>query len=151
MSTSKRFVSLHGFFAITYPTTWTQETDEAGHYLFYNQNGGQGVLRVMIMDNEFRGDGAEKLMLEEVYNQNKLFEPDLYMAGKNPFVHFAKSHEVGLQSFTVYYWATAKLDKVVLFAYTVQTAMKNMPVPEQEKSEIEQMVGTFEFLAGSHE
>lgn len=150
MSTTEpqRFVSLHGFFAFAYPTHWNQETDEAGHYLFYNNNGGQGVLRVMNMANEFEGPDAAKLMLDEVYKQNREFEPSLYAAGENRFVTFAKAHEVNGQWFTVYYWAAAKLNQVVLFTYTVQSAMKNLPVAEQERDDIETMIGSFEFLSG---
>lgn len=148
MSSTQRFVSLYGFFAFDYPSTWNNETDEAGHYIFYNNNGGQGALRVMLLPNEFEGEDAAVKMLEEVYHQNKDFEPALMAVGENRFVSFTKEHEVNGASFTVYYWATAKYDKVVLFTFTVQTALKTLPKLQQEKEEVEQMVATFEFLSG---
>jgi hypothetical protein len=148
MSNTQRFVSLYGFFAFNYPNHWTEETDESGHYIFYNNNGGQGALRVMLLPNEFEGDDAPVKMLEEVYNQNRDFNPSLYAAGENRFVSFAKEHEVNGGSFTVYYWATCKFDKVVLFTFTVQTALKSLPALEQERQEVEDMIGTFEFLSG---
>ena len=77
MSTTKRFVSLHGFFAFDYPNHWVEETDEAGHYIFYNNNGGKGALRILLLPNEFEGDDAAVKMLEEVYKQNKDFDPAL--------------------------------------------------------------------------
>ena len=150
MSTSQRFVSLHGFFAIEYPATWTQETDEAGHYLFYQNNGGQGVLRVMVLPNDFEGAQAAEQMLNEVYRQNQNFEPAILKTPKHHFVAFVKEHTINQAMYTVYYWVTAKNDKVVLFAYTIQTAMKTLPVAESEKTEIENMIGTFEFLEGVH-
>ena len=148
MSNTQRFVSLYGFFAFNFPNHWSNETDEAGHYIFYNNNGGQGVLRIMLLPNEFEGEDAAAKMLQEVYEQNRSCEPSLYAAGTNRFVHFAKEHEVSGSWFTVYYWATAKYDKVVLFTYTIQSAMKNLPIAEQEKQDIESMVAALEFLSG---
>lgn len=144
--THKRFVSLHGFFAFEHPTGWTNETDEAGHYIFFDQNGGQGVLRIMIMPNEFEGEEAGRLMLDEVYKQNSAFSPELLATGENRFVSFVKEHDVNHTNFTVYYWATAKADKVVLFTYTVQTDMKMLPKAETERTEIEAMIGSFEWM-----
>ena len=148
MSNTQRFVSLYGFFAFDYPNHWVEETDEAGHYIFYNNNGGQGALRIMLLPNEFEGDDAAVKMLEEVYKQNKDFDPSLIAAGENRFVSFTKEHEINGGMFTVYYWATAKYDKVVLFTFTVQTALKTLPALQQEKEEVEQMISTFEFLSG---
>jgi hypothetical protein len=145
-NSTQRFVSLHGFFAFAYPTHWLQETDEAGHYIFYQPNGGQGVLRLILLPNEFSGEDAAKKMLDEVYKQNSAFEPVLYAANDNRFVSFVKEHDVAGVNYTVYYWATAKHSQVVLFTYTVQTAMKTMDVPELERQEIEGMIGSFEFL-----
>lgn len=143
---TERFVSLHGFFAFQYPSHWSMEADEAGHYIFFNPNGGSGVLRVILMPNEFDGADADKKMLNEVYEQNKTCEPMLYAAGPHRFVHFAKQHDVQGAPFTVYYWATAQLQHMLLFTYTIQSAMKNMPVPELEKSQIEILISTLEWL-----
>lgn len=148
MSNSQRFVSLYGFFAFDYPNHWVEETDEAGHYIFYNNNGGQGALRIMLLPNEFEGEDAAVKMLEEVYKQNKDFDPALMAVGENRFVSFTKEHEINGGTFTVYYWATAKYDKVVLFTFTVQTALKTLPALQQEKQEVEEMIATFEFLSG---
>jgi hypothetical protein len=144
----ERFVSLHGFFAFEYPSQWTNEVDASGHYIFYQGSGGSGVLRVMLLENEFTGEDAAKKMLEAVYEQNKSFEPSLYAAGKNRFVHFVKRHEVNGADYTVYYWVTASASQVVLFTFTVQSAMKNMPTAEEEKNQIESMIGTFTLLDG---
>jgi hypothetical protein len=144
--TTERFVSLYGFFAFEYPKHWKQEADESGQYVFFNGAGGSGVLRIIVMDNEFEGEDAGKKMLEEVYNQNKAFAPSLYAAGNNRFVAFVKEHDVNGASFTVYYWVTAHQDKVVLLTYTVQTTMKEMPAAETEKQQIEALMATFEFL-----
>ncbi|MCC7532473.1 MAG: DUF3805 domain-containing protein [Bacteroidia bacterium] len=144
MNRPERFVSLFGFFAFKYPSSWTNETDESGHYLFYNANGGQGVLRVMVMPNDFGSD--DEKMIEEVLNQNREFSPSLYVANKNKFVHFVKEHTIKNSLFTVYYWATAKKDKVVLFALTVQSLMKELPLTISEREEVEAMIGSLEFL-----
>jgi hypothetical protein len=143
---TERFVSLYGFFAFAYPRHWTQEVDASGQYVFSNDSGGSGVLRVIVLDNEFEGEDAAKKMLEEVYNQNKLFSPSLYAAGTNRFVSFVKEHDVNGAGYTVYYWATAHQDKVVLLTYTVQTGMKNMDAAETEKRQIESIMASFEFL-----
>ncbi|MES2559190.1 MAG: DUF3805 domain-containing protein [Bacteroidota bacterium] len=143
---TQRFVSLYGFFAIEYPATWKQETDEAGQYIFSNDAGGSGVARIIVFDNEFKGEQADVKLLEEVYLQNKEFNPSLLAAGKNRFVHFVKEHDVNGANFTVYYWVTAKGDKVVLLTYTLQTSMKGMPVPELEKQQVETMVASLEFM-----
>ncbi len=145
---TQRFVSLYGFFSFNYPSYWTNETDEAGHYIFFNNNGGQGALRIMLLPNEFEGDDAAVKMLEEVYKQNKSFDPSLIAAGENRFVSFVKEHDINGTNFTVYYWATAKFDKVVLFTFTVQTDLKTLPALLQEKIEVEEMVASFEFLSG---
>jgi Domain of unknown function (DUF3805) len=142
----QRFVSLFGFFAVRYPTSWKQETDEAGHYLFFNEAGGSGVLRVMVLENEYKGESADIKILEELYNQNKPFNPEILAVGANRFVYFVKEHDVNGQQFTVYYWATAKAEKLVLFAFTVQTAMKDMPVPVEEKQTVEQIVASLEWM-----
>lgn len=149
-NTTARFVSLHGFFAFQYPSTWVNETDESGHYIFYKSSGGQGVLRIMLMENEFEGADAAKLMLEEVYKQNKDFTPELLATKESKFVYFVKQHEVNGSDFTVYYWATAKYDKVVLFTFTLQTALRELPVAREEKVEIEGMIATFAFLSDEH-
>ena len=143
---TQRFVSLYGFFAIEYPSYWKQETDEAGQYIFSNEAGGSGVARIIVFDNEFSGEDASVKMLEEVFNQNKEFHPSLLAAGKNRFVHFVKEHDVNGSNFTVYYWATAHSDKVVLITYMIQTSMKGMPTPDQEKQQIEAMVASLEFM-----
>ncbi|MES2780525.1 MAG: DUF3805 domain-containing protein [Bacteroidota bacterium] len=144
--TTQRFVSLYGFFAIEYPSHWKQETDESGQYIFSNDAGGSGVVRIIVIDNEYKGEDAGVKILEEVYNQNKAFSPSLLAAGKNRFVHFVKEHDVNGSSFTVYYWATAHSDKVVLLTYTIQTSMKGMPTPELEKQQLETMVASLEFM-----
>jgi hypothetical protein len=143
---TERFVSLHGFFAFEYPANWSLEADEAGQYVFFNPSGGSGVLRVMLLPNEFEGVDAEKNMLNEVYQQNIDCEPSLYAAGTNRFVHFAKMHDVQGTLFSVYYWASAQVSNVILFTYTIQSAMKNMPVSEFEKSQIETLITTFKWL-----
>lgn len=143
---TERFVSLHGFFAFRYPSGWANETDEAGHYLFYDRDGGQGVLRIMLLENEFEGEGASEKMLEEVYRQNKEFAPELLLANGSRFVYFVKRHEVNGGDFTVYYWATARYDKVVLFTFTLQSALKELPKAADEKELVESMVASFEFL-----
>lgn len=143
---TQRFVSLYGFFAIEYPGHWKQETDESGQYIFSNEAGGSGVVRIIVFDNEFEGEDAAVKMLEEVYNQNKNFSPELLAAGKNRFVHFVKEHDVNGGNFTVYYWATAHSDKVVLITYMIQTAMKGMPTPELEMQQLETMVASLEFM-----
>jgi hypothetical protein len=148
MSNTQRFVSLYGFFAFDYPNHWVEETDGVGHYIFYNNNGGQGALRIMLLPNEFEGEDAAVKMLEEVYKQNKDFDPALMAVGENRFVSFTKEHEINGGTFTVYYWASAKHDKVVLFTFTVQTALKTLPALQQEKQEVEEMIATFEFLSG---
>ena len=89
-SPTQRFVSLYGFFAIEYPAHWKQETDESGQYIFSNEAGGSGVARILVLDNEFEGDDAAVKMLEEVYNQNKEFNPSLLAAGKKQVCSFCK-------------------------------------------------------------
>jgi hypothetical protein len=143
---TERFVSLYGFFAFEYPKHWKQEADASGQYVFYNEAGGSGVLRIIVMDNEFEGEDAGKKMLEEVYNQNKPINPSLYAAGANRFVAFVKEHDINGAGYTVYYWATAHQNKVVLLTYTVQTGMKNMAAAETEKQQIEALMASFEFL-----
>ncbi len=145
-SPTERFVSLYGFFAINYPKSWKQETDEAGHYLFSNEMGGSGVARIIVLENEYQGADAAKKLLEEVYTQNQPFNPSLLAAGKNRFVYFVKEHDVNGSNFTVYYWATAHGDKAVLLTYTIQTAMKEMDTPVAEKTEVEAMVASLEFM-----
>ena len=148
MSNTKRFVSLYGFFAFDYPNHWVEEADESGHYIFYNNSGGKGALRIILLPNEFEGEDAAVKMLEEVYKQNKDFDPALIAVGDNRFVSFVKEHDINGGSFTVYYWATAKYDKVVLYTFTAQTELKTLPALQQEKQEIEEMIATFEFLSG---
>ena len=148
MSNKQRFVSLYGFFVFDYPNHWVEETDEAGHYIFSNNNGGQGALRIMLLPNEFEGEYAAVKMLEEVYNQNKDFDPALIAAGDNRFVSFVKEHDINGGYYTVYYWTTAKYDKVVLFTFTVQSELKTLPALQKEKQEVEEMIATFEFLSG---
>jgi hypothetical protein len=145
-NTTQRFVSLHGFFAVEYPTTWKQETDEHGQYIFYNQSGGSGVTRLIVLDNEYKGENAAAEALEELYNQNKDFSPELLVVGKNRFIHYIKNHDLNGSVFTVYYWASAYADKVLLIAYTVQESMKEMQTSVDERGVVEEMVAKIEFL-----
>lgn len=141
-----RFVSLHGFFAFEYPLHWTNEVDEAGHYIFSDPNGGAGVLRILTMPNEFEGEHAATHMFEAIVQQNEAFNPSLLAAGENRFVHFLKIHTINGTEFAVDYWATVYLDKVVLFTYTVQDTMGEMPKASEERNAIEHMIVTFKFL-----
>lgn len=148
----QRFVSLHGFFAFGHSKQWHNETDEAGHYIFSKSAGGQGVLRIMLLQNEFSGEDAAKQMLDEIYTQNKAFTPELLASKQNRFVYFVQEHQVNNASYTVYYWATANNNNVVLFTFTVQTNMKELAICQQEKQEVEAMVASFEFLQeGAHQ
>jgi|GEM_PF-3443413 hypothetical protein len=142
----KRFVSLHGFFAFQYPELWKQETDEAGHYLFYNENGGAGVLRVMLLPNDFENDTDGKLMMNEIVLQNQTFNPVLNVVGNLKFISFVKQHDVHGQSFTVHYWCAVRPESVVLFAYTIQTAMRALAVPMHELQLTEKCIASFEWL-----
>lgn len=144
--TYERFVSLHGFFAFEYPKHWTNEIDEAGHYIFSDPNGGAGVLRIITLPNEFEGADATAKMYEAIVQQNERFNPTLMAASENRFIHFTKIHEVSGSQFTVDYWATVRDDKVVLFTYTVQTAMRDMPKPTEELKSIEHLIVSFQFL-----
>ncbi len=146
---TQRFVSLYGFFSINHPQHWKQETDASGHYIFSNEAGGSGVVRIIVLDNEYQGEGADKKLLEEVYNQNKDFEPSLLAAGSNRFVQYTKEHNVNGTSFTVYYWITAHADKVVLLTYTVQTSMKDLPAATTEREEMETLIASLEFMHGT--
>ena len=146
MNTTQRFVSLHAFFAFEYPAHWTNEVDEAGHYIFSDPNGGAGVLRIITLPNEFEGADAAVKMYEAIVQQNESFNPTLMAAGENRFIHFTKIHEVGGAPFTVQYWVTVREDKVVLFTYTIQTAMRDMPKPIEEKNAIEHMIVSLQFL-----
>ena len=80
-------------------------------------------------------------------NTNEINSPELLLAEYDN-IKIIKEHEINSGTFTVYYWATAKYDKVVLFTFTVQTALKKLPALQQEKEEVEQMIATFEFLSG---
>jgi len=143
---TERFVSLYGFFAIHYPKYWKQETDVNGQYVFFNEQGGSGVARIIVFDNEFEGADASKKVLESFYIQHKDFTPLLLAAGNNRFVHFVKEHEVNGAVFTIYYWAAAKGDKVLLITYTVQTSMKDMDTAVAEKQDMEMMIASLVFL-----
>lgn len=143
---TKRFVSLHGFYAVTHPATWIQETDEHGHYLLYNQSGGSGVTRFITLDNEFPEPDAEKRALEELFNQNKAANPQLLVVNDKRFVYYVLDHSLNGAMYTVYYWATAYANKVLLIAYTVQQGMKEMQTSIDERSEIERMLPLIEFL-----
>ncbi len=147
MPQTRRFVSLHGFYAVNYPINWMQETDEHGHYLLYNQSGGTGVTRFMTLDNEFFGEAdAEKRALEELFNQNKETNPQLLAVNDMRYIHYVKDHDINGFIYTVYYWATAYADKVLLIAYTVQQSMKEMPMSIEERADIERMLARIEFL-----
>jgi hypothetical protein len=143
---TQRFVSLYGFFAIEYPKKWKQETDEHGQYIFSNESGGSGVTRIIVLDNEYAGENAAKQALEEIFNQNKAFNPTLMATKHGTFVHYIKDHDINGSVFTVYYWASAYADKIILFAYTVQEGMKEMETSIQERVDVENMVGSIEFL-----
>lgn len=143
---TQRFVSLYGFFAIEYPKKWKQETDEHGQYIFSNDSGGSGVTRIIVLDNEYTGENAAKQALEEIFNQNKTFNPTLMATKQGTFVHYIKDHDINGSVFTVYYWASAYADKIILFAYTVQEGMKEMETSKQERVDVENMVGSIEFL-----
>jgi hypothetical protein len=143
---TQRFVSLHGFFAIEYPSSWHQETDEHGQYIFSNESGGSGVTRIILLENEFKGANAAKEAIGEIFNQNRNFRPTLMAAPKTTFVHYVKDHTVNGSVFSVYYWATAYLDKILLIAYTVQASMKEMETSVSERTAVEAMVGSMEFL-----
>lgn len=146
---TQRFVSLYGFFSINHPQHWKQETDASGHYIFSNDAGGSGVVRIIVLDNEYEGEDAAKKLLEEVYNQNKDFDPELLAAGNNRFVQFTKEHEVNGTIFTVYYWITAHADKAILITYTVQTSLKDLPAAITEKEEMDTLVASLEFMHGT--
>ncbi len=145
----KRFVSLYGFFSINHPQHWKQETDASGHYIFSNETGGSGVVRIIVLDNEYQGEGADKKVMEEVYHQNKEFAPSLLAAGYNRYVQYTKEHDVNNTNFTVYYWITACADKVVLLTYTGQTAMKDLPASITEREEMDALVASLEFMHGT--
>jgi hypothetical protein len=143
---SKRFVSLHGFYAVTYPATWIQETDEHGHYLLYNQSGGSGVTRFITLDNEYTGEDSEKQALLELFNQNQSANPQLLAINNKRFLHYVKDHDLNGAMYTVYYWVSAYANKVLLIAYTVQQGMKEMPVSVEERAVMEQILADIEFL-----
>lgn len=142
----ERFVSLYGFFAFQFPKTWHQETDPSGHYILSSPNGGSGVIRIMVLDNQFEGLDAANQLMNEVFIQNKAYNPELLIVGSNKFVFYVKEHQVNASPFTVYYWATAFRDKAVLFTYTIQASMKDMAGPLDEKGLVEQMVASLEIL-----
>jgi hypothetical protein len=143
---TQRFVSLHGFFAVEYPKTWSQETDEHGQYIFSNESGGSGVTRIIVLDNEFKGENAAKEAIQEIYNQNRSFSPSLMAAPNGTFVHYIKDHSINGSTFTVYYWASAYADKIILIAYTVQANMKEMDTSIKERADVESLVGSIAFL-----
>lgn len=145
-SPTQRFVSLYGFFSINHPQHWKQETDASGHYIFSNDAGGSGVVRIIVLDNEYEGQDADKKLLEEVYHQNKEFAPSLLAAGPNRFVQFVKEHEVNGSLFTVYYWVTAHADRAVLITYTVQSTLKEMPTAIAERADMDAMVASLQFM-----
>lgn len=148
---TQRFVSLYGYFAFAYPTAWTQETDEHGHYIFYNPNGGAGAIRVMVMEEPDRGQDDGAKWLEQVLQDHQEFEPVLYVKGQNRFVHFVKEHEVNGGNYTVYYWITTHTDKMMLFTLTVQTQMKDMPTAVFEREQMELLIASVEMLSGESE
>lgn len=147
-SDTHRFVSLYGYFAFEYPGHWIQETDEQGHYVLYNENGGAGVLRIIVMEHELEGDDGATRMREDVLKQNQAFDPAVYIKGENTFVHFVKEHAVNGDDFTVHYWITAHADKMILFTLTLQTALKALPAALLELEQMEMLLATVEFLKG---
>ncbi|MFA6261738.1 MAG: DUF3805 domain-containing protein [Bacteroidia bacterium] len=144
----QRFVSLYGYFAFEYPAYWKQETDEQGHYVLYNENGGAGVLRIIVMEHEQEGETGAAKILEDVFTQNQEFEPVVYVKGENKFVHFVKEHAINGGNFTVHYWITAHADKMVLFTLTLQTVLKELPAALKELEQMENLIATVEFLQG---
>ncbi len=144
---TERFVSIQGFFAFTYPATWKSEIDEAGHYIFFNENGGSGVIRVMMLPNEFSGSEAKDKMLDEILHQNKEFGASIVQETTVPIVTFNKEHDVNGSLYTVSYYAIPTQDKTVLITYTVQSIMKVMQAVIDEQAEIIKLVKSFEFLS----
>ena len=81
-----------------------------------------------------------------MFNQNKECNPQLLAVGKNRFIHYVKNHDLNGTIFTVYYWASAYVDKILLVAYTVQENMKEMQTSVDERAVVEEMVAKIEFL-----
>jgi hypothetical protein len=144
---TERFVSIQGFFAFEYPQTWKSEIDEAGHYIFFNENGGSGVIRVMMLPNEFSGADAIEKMQNEILNQNKAFGATRVDDTKVAVVSFTKEHDVNGSLYTVTYYAIPTHDKTILITYTIQSMMKVMQTVMEEQSSLINLVKSFEFLS----
>jgi hypothetical protein len=147
---TKRYISLYSFFAFDYPENWSNEIDAAGNYVFYDSNGGSGVLRIMTQNIENKTEDAAADYLKNVLIEQKDYDAAEIQAGKNKFIRFVQIHDVGETEYTVYCYVTAAEDKIVLFTFTVQSAMKQMPVAEKEKSQLLQLLSTFEFIPVDH-
>jgi hypothetical protein len=144
---TERFVSIQGFFAFEYPSSWKNEIDEAGHYIFFNENGGSGVIRVMILPNEFTGPEAATNMSQEILNQNKDFGAHTLDDCRVPVVGFTKIHSINGSEFTVIYYAATSSNSTILLTYTVQTMMKEMDMSFVEQNDMIKLVRSFEWLS----
>lgn len=152
MSTSPttRFVSLYGFYAFAYPEGWINETDETGNYVFYNPNGGSGIIRILTQINEDKSEGNASRNLEQVLQNQHEYDAKRFTAGVNEGVSFVQIHEVNGKEFTLSCYVLTVEDKIVLFTYLVDSEMKTLPTSHAEKEDLMRLLASVEFMPADH-
>ncbi len=148
---TERFVSLFGFFAFEYPKNWKSEVDESGNYIFYDNQNGSGVIRIIASKDRSRPvpstlTTTPHIFLNRVLEAQKDYDAKEEIIADNRFISYVQVHDIDNTEYTVYNIVTAKDDKVVVISYTVQSLMKYLPVAEKEKQQLETLLQSFTFM-----
>jgi len=143
-----RYISLYGFFAFHHPEHWVNELDSAGNFIFFDPNGGSGVVRVITEQRVVTNDQDAALYLDKIKEAQKDYDASELFLGEHRFIKFVQIHEMNGTAFQITFFVTAEKDKVIMFNYTVQQTMSEMPVAVKEMSQLETLLSTVEFMHG---
>jgi hypothetical protein len=143
----ERFVSLQGYFAIAYPTTWQSEVDENGHYLFFNANGGSGMVRILAVPHTYTEPNAAQRMHDEILAQHQQHEAQTRTDTSVLCVSYVQLHTISEAVYRVAYFAFPTAQQTWLFTYTIQDNMAQLPAALQEWELILKMIQSFSYLA----
>jgi hypothetical protein len=138
MQQKKRFISPGAWFAMDYPSEWSEFEDEAGTFLFYNPNIWTGNFRISAYRDEQKGaDGKSTYASDAVaaaLKENR--DARRVQLGAMTFAYGRESFEENEQSYTDHYWVGGDGDTMFECSFTVAEG--------ESAAEAEQVIASLE-------
>jgi hypothetical protein len=143
-----KFISQLGWFSLDIPTDWAEYDDgEEGTYAFFNTKSKSWTGNFRITNLKCSPTQSSEKDFASHYiegHQKSNPGPVKIKLGKFDCVHYKKDVVGDKEKFVMYYWTTAKENKLFICSFTIDKTQENTPINKRELKTVQKIIASLE-------